>query len=175
MVCMAEHLRLLPPLRPTSGIAQVDGASADEVSTDCSELLNGADRSGVLARREPSTCQRCATGGIYPGRCVAFLSIPHMGSAVPKRLYPARQRVLRGIDLQVGRATSSKSPSSINSNRNLSFEKAAPSCPYTGHRRFATSPVGMYIRGSIFISRLYTDTSRNGGSHGYTTSHRRPE
>ena len=81
---MAEHLGLGPPPRPTSGIGQVDGASADEVSTDCSELLNGADRSGVLSRREPSTCQRCATGGIYLGRFVAFLLIPDMGSVVPK-------------------------------------------------------------------------------------------
>ncbi len=85
MVCMAEHLRLVPPLRPTSGIAQVDSASTDEVSTDCSELVNGAGRSSVLYRREPGACQRCATGGIFPGRCVA-LSIPDMGSAVPKRL-----------------------------------------------------------------------------------------
>jgi hypothetical protein len=38
---MAEQLRLVPPLRPTSGMAQFDGASTDEVSADCSELLNG--------------------------------------------------------------------------------------------------------------------------------------
>jgi nitroreductase len=55
---------------------------------DLSEQTVGtlAKLSGVLYRREPGACQRCATAGIYPGRCIAFLSIPDMGSAVPKCL-----------------------------------------------------------------------------------------
>lgn len=75
-MCMTEHLRLVPPLKPTSAAAQVDGASANEVSADCSELLNGADRSRGLHRQGPGVRQRYAARGINPGRCDALLFYP---------------------------------------------------------------------------------------------------